>query len=99
MLLSKRITATVILIICSVATYAQGARGIDAAGSELATYFNPLGNLLMVVGGIVGLVGAIRVYIKWNSGDQDVQKALMGWIGSCIFLVVSGAVVKAFFGL
>jgi hypothetical protein len=80
-------------------TFAQGAQGIDAASSELATYMDPLGNLMMVLGGIVGLVGAIRVYMKWNSGDQDVQKSLMGWIGSCIFLVVSGVIVKAFFGL
>ena len=42
---------------------------------------------------------AVRVYLKWNSGDQDVQKAVMGWMGSCIFLVVSGVVVKAFFGI
>ena len=70
--------------------------GIDAASSELATYMDPLGNMMMILGGLVGLVGAVRVYLKWNSGDQDVQKAVMG---SCIFLVVSGVVVKAFFGI
>lgn len=71
-------------------TFAQGAAGIDAASSELATYMDPLGNMMMILGGLVGLVGAVRVYLKWNSGDQDVQKAVMGWMGSCIFLVVSG---------
>ena len=80
-------------------TFAQGAAGIDAASSELATYMDPLGNMMMILGGLVGLVGAVRVYLKWNSGDQDVQKAVMGWMGSCIFLVVSGVVVKAFFGI
>ena len=74
-------------------TFAQGAAGIDA------TYMDPLGNMMMILGGLVGLVGAVRVYLKWNSGDQDVQKAVMGWMGSCIFLVVSGVVVKAFFGI
>jgi hypothetical protein len=89
------------LILFSIKTFAQGggAAGIDAASSELTTYVDPLGNLLMVVGGLVGLVGAIRVYLKWNNGDQDTTKALMGWLGSCIFLVVSGIVIKAFFGL
>ncbi|KAA5366393.1 DUF4134 domain-containing protein, partial [Phocaeicola dorei] len=28
-----------------------------------------------------------------------VHMAVMGWMGSCIFLVVSGVVVKAFFGI
>ena len=78
---------------------AQGAAGIDQASSELATYIDPIGNMMMVIGGIVGLIGAIRVYIKWNNGDQDVQKSIMGWAGACIFLVVSGAIVKAFFGI
>lgn len=89
--------ATVLLTTTSI--YAQGAAGIDAASSELETYMDPLGNMIMILGAIVGLVGAVRCFIKWNSGDQDVQKAVMGWMGSCIFLVVSGAIVKAFFGV
>ena len=79
--------------------YAQGAAGIDAASSELATYMDPIGNLIMVIGGIVGLVGAVRCYIKWQAGDQDVQKSIMGWMGACVFLVVSGVIVRGFFGV
>lgn len=82
-------------------TFAQGggAGGIDAGASELTTYIDPIGNLILVVGAIVGLVGGIRVFIKWNSGDQDVQKSIMGWMGSCVFLMVVGVVIKAFFGV
>jgi len=79
--------------------FAQGARGIDAASSELTTYIDPISNMTMILGGIIGLIGGIRIYIKWNSGDQDVQKSVMGWMGSCIFLVLVGVIVKAFFGL
>jgi len=97
---SKKWSALVAIALFSFnQAFAQGAAGIDAASSELATYMDPLGNMMMVLGGIVGLVGAVRVYLKWNAGDQDVQKSLMGWMGSCIFLVVSGVIVKAFFGL
>ena len=95
----KAVTFIAFAVLSVQSIFAQGAQGIDAASSELATYMDPLGNLMMVLGGIVGLVGAIRVYLKWNSGDQDVQKSLMGWVGSCIFLVVSGIIIKAFFGL
>ena len=84
--IAQRAFALAISIMVVTNTFAQGAAGIDAASSELATYMDPLG-------------GAVRVYLKWNSGDQDVQKAVMGWMGSCIFLVVSGVVVKAFFGI
>ena len=92
--IAQRAFALAISIMVVTNTFAQGAAGIDAA-----TYMDPLGNMMMILGGLVGLVGAVRVYLKWNSGDQDVQKAVMGWMGSCIFLVVSGVVVKAFFGI
>ena len=76
-----------------------GAAGISAAEREILSYIRPIGQLMMAIGAVIGLVGAIRVYIKWNNGDQDVQKHLMGWLGACIFLVVSGAVISAFFGV
>jgi hypothetical protein len=79
--------------------FAQGAAGIDAASSELRTYLDPITNMMMILGGVIGLIGAVRVYMKWNAGDQDVQKSLMGWMGSCIFLVISGVIVRAFFNL
>lgn len=98
--IAQRAFALAISIMVVANTFAQGgAAGLDAASSELETYIDPLGNMMMILGGLVGLVGAVRVYLKWNSGDQDVQKAVMGWMGSCIFLVVSGVVVKAFFGI
>jgi hypothetical protein len=96
----KKVKALVILIIASARlAMAQGALGIDAASSELITYVDPVANMILVVGAIVGLIGGVRVYIKWNSGDQDVQKAIMGWFGSCLFLIVVGIVIKAFFGV
>jgi hypothetical protein len=71
----------------------------EYATSTLKTYVDPVTNITLVIGGIVGIVGAIRVYSKWNSGDQDINKELMGWGGSCVFLVVSALVIKSFFGL
>lgn len=95
----KLLSITAALFGVASGVFAQGAAGIDAATSELTTYMDPLGNMMMILGGIIGLVGAVRVYLKWNAGDQDVQKAVMGWMGSCIFLVISGVVIKAFFGI
>ena len=80
--------------------FAQGGQaGLQAATSEIISYADDVGNLIIAVGAIVGFVGAIRVYVKWQSGDQDTQKSVMGWVGACIFLVVSGVVIKAFFGV
>ena len=97
---TKKIWASAILTVLAARTFAQsGVNGLNTATSTLQTYVDPVTNITLVIGGIVGIVGAIRVYSKWNSGDQDINKELMGWGGSCVFLVVSALVIKSFFGL
>ena len=76
---------------------ADGVTGINAAGSELATYLDPISTLILAIGAVVGLIGGVRVFILWNSGERDINKELMGWFGSCIFLVLVSVVIKAFF--
>jgi hypothetical protein len=78
-------------------TIAQSSAGIDQATSEVKSYIDPISNLIIAIGAVVGLIGGVRVYIKWQGGDQDTQKALMGWFGACLFLVLVGVVIKAFF--
>jgi hypothetical protein len=98
---TKQLWATaVLLVLAQASAFAQsGVTGLNTATATLKTYVDPVTNIALVIGGIVGIVGAIRVYSKWNSGDQDINKELMGWGGSCVFLVVSALVIKAFFGL
>ena len=97
----KKMWATAVLFaLGSASVFAKsGVNGLTTATSTLKTYVAPVTNITLVIGGIVGIIGAIRVYSKWNSGDQDINKELMGWGGSCVFLVVSALVIKAFFGL
>jgi Na+/H+ antiporter NhaA len=90
----------VVFVLSPVLTFAQsGVNGLNAATTNLKTYVDPVTDISLVIGGIVGIVGGIRVYSKWNSGDQDINKELMGWGGSCLFLVLSSLIIKAFFGL
>lgn len=97
---TMKLWAAAVLLALSVPAFAQnGVNGLNTATTTLKTYIAPVTNITLVIGGIVGIVGAIRVYSKWNSGDQDINKELMGWGGSCVFLVVSALVIKAFFGL
>jgi hypothetical protein len=76
-----------------------GVTGINAATSSLSTYVDPVSFLILAIGAVVGLIGGVRVYIKWNNGDQDINKDIMGWGGSCLFLVLVSVVIKAFFGV
>ena len=96
----QRLVAAAVLLLVQASAKAQsGVSGLNTATSQLKTYIDPATTIVLVIGGIVGIVGAVRVYSKWNSGDQDINKELMGWGGSCLFLVVSSLIVKSFFGL
>ncbi len=88
-----------VLWLTTLAVQAQGVQGITAAESSLLAYVDPVGSLGLVIGAVVGIIGGVRVYIKWNSGDQEINKELMGWGGSCLFLVLVSVIIKAFFGV
>nr|DAC75594.1 TPA_exp: conjugative transposon protein TraE [Elizabethkingia anophelis]DAC75677.1 TPA_exp: conjugative transposon protein TraE [Elizabethkingia anophelis]DAC76058.1 TPA_exp: conjugative transposon protein TraE [Elizabethkingia anophelis]DAC76121.1 TPA_exp: conjugative transposon protein TraE [Elizabethkingia anophelis]DAC76300.1 TPA_exp: conjugative transposon protein TraE [Elizabethkingia anophelis] len=52
----------------------------------------------MAVGGVVGLIGGVRIYNKWSNGDQDINKEVVGWGGACLFLIIVPQFVSSFFG-
>ncbi len=98
--LFRRLMTIIALILISVSLYAQdGNSGISAATSQVKSYFSTGTSLMYAIGAIVGLVGAIKVYKKWNDGDHDTGKVASSWFGSCIFLVVVSTVLKSFFGV
>jgi len=96
-----KIAATIWLLISGIpAAMAQdGNAGINQATSQVKSYFDTGTNLMYAIGAIVGLVGAIKVYKKWNDGEHDTGKVASSWFGSCIFLVVVATVLKSFFGV
>jgi len=78
---------------------ADGNAGINEATNQVKGYFDTGTNLMYAIGAIVGLVGAIKVFKKWNDGEHDTGKVASSWFGSCIFLVVVATVLKSFFGV
>jgi len=77
----------------------DGNAGINQANTQVRSYFAAGTNLMYAVGAIVGLIGAVKVYQKWNSGDHDTGKVAAAWFGSCVFLVIVATVIKSFFGV
>ena len=97
---TMRLTLTAMLISTVSELMAQdGVAGIQEANTKVRSYFASGTNLMYAVGAIVGLIGAIKVYNKWNSGDPDTGKVAAAWFGSCVFLVIVATVLKSFFGV
>ncbi|MEO6520555.1 MAG: DUF4134 domain-containing protein [Mucilaginibacter sp.] len=90
----------VLNVLCSLSLFAQdGSAGINEATNKVKGYFESGCNLMYAIGAVVGLVGAVKVFNKWNAGEPDTNKVAAAWFGSCIFLVVVATVLKSFFGI
>ena len=92
-------TTLVFMAFHLIAMAQDGNAGINEANTKVRSYFDSGTNLMYAVGALLGLIGAVKVYQKWNAGDQDTGKVAAAWFGSCVFLVVVATVIKSFFGV
>ena len=97
--MNKKLILTLMAVVLASAAMAQGngMKGITDATSMVTSYFAPLTKLIYAVGAVVGLIGGIKVYQKFSSGDPDTSKTAASWFGACIFLVIVGVVLESFF--
>ena len=94
------IIVTIILVLFVGSLFAQdGNAGISEATNKVKGYFTTGTDLMYAIGAVSGLVGAIKVYQKWNGGEHDTGKVAAAWFGSCVFLVVVATVLQSFFGI
>ena len=95
----KKITMLLLMALTTVGAYAQGngIAGINEATKMVTSYFDPGTKLIYAVGAVVGLIGGIKVYNKFSSGDPDTSKTAASWFGACIFLIVAATILRSFF--
>ena len=75
----------------------QGLAGINEATSLMTSYFDPATKLCYAIGAVLGLVGGIKTYGKFSSGDPDTSKTAASWFFACIFLIVAATILRSFF--
>ena len=89
--------ATLTVAISSVYAQGNGLAGIIEATSMVTSYFEPATKLIYAIGAVVGLIGGMKVYSKFSSGDPDTSKTAAAWFGACIFLIVAATILSSFF--
>ena len=95
----KIILSAALLIAAASSAFAQdnGLAGINEATSMVTSYFDPGTKLIHAIGAVVGLIGGVKVYGKFSSGDPDTSKTAASWFGACIFLIVAATILRSFF--
>ncbi|MFH6991843.1 DUF4134 domain-containing protein [Flavobacterium sp. FlaQc-48] len=92
------LSATVIMLAGNgVFAQGNGAAGITEATQMVTSYFDPATQLIYAIGAVVGLIGGVKVYSKFSSGDPDTSKTAASWFGACIFLIVAATILRSFF--
>ncbi|MGV0847906.1 DUF4134 domain-containing protein [Empedobacter falsenii] len=88
-----------IILLSGIIIFAQGngAAGINEATQMVTSYFDPATKLIYAIGAVVGLIGGVKVYNKFSSGDPDTSKTAASWFGACIFLIVAATILRSFF--
>lgn len=95
----KRIFLMASLVLAATGAMAQGngQAGITEATQMVTSYFDPGTKLIYAIGAVVGLIGGVKVYGKFSSGDPDTSKTAASWFGACIFLIVAATILRSFF--
>lgn len=97
---SKKALLAVVATLSGFSALAQqgnGSAGINEATQMVTSYFDPATQLIYAIGAVVGLIGGVKVYNKFSSGDPDTSKTAASWFGACIFLIVAATILRSFF--
>ena len=95
----NKVLMAVVAMLSGIGAFAQGngTAGINEATQMVTSYFDPATQLIYAIGAVVGLIGGVKVYNKFSSGDPDTSKTAASWFGACIFLIVAATVLRSFF--
>jgi hypothetical protein len=97
--MKKRLLFSAAMLLVATTIFAQGngMQGITDATNMVTSYFDPATKLIYAIGAVVGLIGGVKVYSKFSSGDPDTSKTAASWFGACIFLIVAATILRSFF--
>lgn len=95
----KKVLLAAVTMLSGISAFAQGngTAGITEATQMVTSYFDPATQLIYAIGAVVGLIGGVKVYNKFSSGDPDTSKTAASWFGACIFLIVAATILRSFF--
>lgn len=66
-------------------------------GYTLGISYDDLSALILVIGGCLALIGAVVIYKKWSTGNQNIEHEVLMWAGGILMLIIIQVFVKLMF--
>ncbi len=66
--------------------------GSAAVKNDISNKFKGLGKLFWAISGLIGILGAVQVYRKYQFGGEDLSKNIAVWGGTSLLLFVIGVI-------
>jgi hypothetical protein len=87
---------------CLLAFAAVAQPGLDEmqqARQDLDQSFFSAVDCSLVLAGIFGICGAVRIYHNWQLGKERITIEVAAWFFAALFMVLAGVFLRAVFGL
>jgi len=81
------------------ATAQPGINEMQQAQQDLTSSFYSALNLALVIAGILGIIGAVRIYHNWQMGRPKITEEVAAWFFAALFMVLMGVFLRAVFGI
>ena len=87
---------------CLLASGAMAQPGLDEmqqAQQSLSSSFFSAWDCSLVLAGLFGIFGALRIYSNWQMGRPRITEEVAAWFLAALFMVLAGAFLQAVFGI
>lgn len=74
-----------------------GATALQSLATGLESYIDPVTTVIYVIAAIIGLVGALKVYINMQQSKDNVMANTAAWFGACLFILVANTILRLMF--
>jgi len=95
-----KLLLTLCICLLGLAALAQpGISEMQQAQQDLSATFFSAFDCSLVIAGLLGINGAVKIYHNWQMGKERIDSDVAAWFFAAIFMVLAGAFLRALFGI
>ena len=66
---------------------------------DIGIAYSDLSSLILTIGGLIAIIGAVVIYRKWSMGNHQIENDLLLWGGGIVMLITLQVFIKVMFGM